>query len=81
MRLGGARRPREGELTIRTCPLPLQHAGDSSTSQSEVDKSTVDTLAQITSSFEQHRDEVVAQLLERVVQVQPTLHRNFKATA
>lgn len=59
-------------------PFYTQHSGDSSTSQGELDKSTEATLAQINSSFDQHRDQVVAQLLDRVVQVDPSLHRNYK---
>lgn len=58
-----------------------QHSGDSSTSQGEVDKVTEDTLAKINASFEQNRNTVVSQLLDRVVQVEPKLHRNYKVEA
>lgn len=39
---------------------------------------TEDTLAKIASSFEQNRNTVVQQLLDRVVQVTPELHRNYQ---
>ncbi|GAA6041089.1 hypothetical protein JCM8097_004713 [Rhodosporidiobolus ruineniae] len=55
-----------------------QHSGDSSTSQEEVNASTAVTLEQIQRSFEEHSAGVVDLLLERVVQVQPALHRNLK---
>ncbi|GAA6021092.1 hypothetical protein JCM10207_003360 [Rhodosporidiobolus poonsookiae] len=56
-----------------------QHSGDSSTSQDEVNQATTDTLAKIQASFDQNRDQVVKDLLDRVVEVQPALHRNLKA--
>ncbi|KAI5480426.1 V-type H+-transporting ATPase subunit G [Pseudohyphozyma bogoriensis] len=46
--------------------------------QSELDKSTADTLAKIKSQFESNRQKVVGELLDRVVQVKPTLHQNYK---
>ncbi|GAA5838252.1 hypothetical protein JCM11251_003442 [Rhodosporidiobolus azoricus] len=58
-----------------------QHSGDSSTSQDEVNKSTAEQLEKIQSSFDSNREQVVASLLERVVQVQPQLHRNLKSRA
>ncbi|ORY92428.1 H+-ATPase G subunit-domain-containing protein [Leucosporidium creatinivorum] len=54
-----------------------QHSGDSSTSQGEVDKATEEMLAKINASFDENREKVVAQLLDRVVQVKPELHRNY----
>lgn len=55
-----------------------QHSGDSTTSQAEVDKSTQAALEKIDSSFKANNAEVVNQLLERVVQVEPRLHRNLE---
>ncbi|GAA5867659.1 hypothetical protein JCM5296_005170 [Sporobolomyces johnsonii] len=55
-----------------------QHSNDSSTSQEEVNKSTAAQLETIQASFDQHRDDVVKQLLERVVLVQPALHKNYQ---
>lgn len=55
----------------------MQHSGDSSTSQGEVDKATEETLSKINASFDENREKVVAQLLDRVVQVNPELHRNY----
>ncbi|GAA5944279.1 hypothetical protein JCM1841_006310 [Sporobolomyces salmonicolor] len=54
-----------------------RHSNDSSTSQEEVNKSTAAQLDKIQSSFDQNRDGVVKQLLERVVLVQPALHKNY----
>ncbi|BGP31635.1 hypothetical protein JCM10296v2_003407 [Rhodotorula toruloides] len=56
-----------------------QHSGDSSSSQDEVDKATQEALAKIEASFEENREKVVKDLLERVVQVSPALHRNLEA--
>ncbi|GAA5964458.1 hypothetical protein JCM8115_006321 [Rhodotorula mucilaginosa] len=56
-----------------------QHSGDSSSSQVEVDKATKASLEQIEASFEANSADVVKKLLERVVQVQPQLHRNLEA--
>lgn len=58
--------------------IRLQHTGDNASSQTSVDKSTTEKLAEIQASFESHRKEVVASLLDRVVQVNPALHRNYK---
>lgn len=46
-----------------------------------MDKVTEETLTKINASFEQNRETVVSQLLDRVVQVEPTLHRNYKVAA
>ncbi|KAK4334059.1 V-type proton ATPase subunit G [Rhodotorula toruloides] len=46
-----------------------QHSGDSSSSQDEVNKATQEALAKIEASFEENREKVVKDLLERVVQV------------
>lgn len=56
-----------------------QHSGDSSSSQVEVDKATKASLEQIEASFEANSADVVKKLLERVIQVQPQLHRNLEA--
>ncbi|KAM0748320.1 V-type ATPase [Meredithblackwellia eburnea MCA 4105] len=53
------------------------HSGDSTTSQSTLDKSTAEQLAALKTSFEQNSSTVIAQLLERVVQVKPVTHKNF----
>lgn len=57
----------------------MQHSGDSSSSQDEVNKATQEALAKIEASFEENREKVVKDLLERVVQVNPALHRNLEA--
>lgn len=57
----------------------MQHSGDSSSSQAEVDKATKASLEQIEASFAANSADVVKKLLDRVVQVQPQLHRNLEA--
>jgi len=54
------------------------HAGTTSSAQSAVDKETEENLQAITSSYERAKDAVVKKLLDRVIQVQPQLHRNLK---
>ncbi|SGZ17873.1 BQ5605_C020g09149 [Microbotryum silenes-dioicae] len=55
-----------------------QHSGDSSTSQTQVDEYTSDQLGKIASSFDQNKGKVVDDLLQRVVEVNPSLHKNYK---
>ncbi|GAA6001021.1 H(+)-transporting V1 sector ATPase subunit G [Rhodotorula paludigena] len=55
-----------------------QHSGDSSSSADEVSKTTQETLSRIEASFEASRAQVLDDLLERVVQVKPALHRNLQ---
>ena len=55
-----------------------QRAGTTQTSQSAIDKETEDKLAEITKSYEAHKDAVVQKLLDRVVLVKPELHRNLR---
>ncbi len=57
----------------------MQHSGDSSSSQVEVDKATKASLEQVEASFEANSADVVKKVLERVIQVQPQLHRNLEA--
>lgn len=66
------------ELDRSDPALTGQHSGDRTAAQAEVDKGTDASLAQINSSFSEHRAKVVTQLLDRVVLVEPKLHRNFK---
>jgi len=54
------------------------HAGTTSTAQSAVDKETEINLQNITESYGANKDKVVKKLLDRVVLVQPELHRNLK---
>jgi V-type H+-transporting ATPase subunit G len=55
-----------------------KHSNDNSESQDKVNESTREQLSKIVSSFDQNRDKVVNQLLERVVQVKAEPHRNLK---
>ncbi|BGP39658.1 hypothetical protein JCM10450v2_003628 [Rhodotorula kratochvilovae] len=55
-----------------------EHSGDSSTSATEVQRATDETLAKIEASFASSRDAVVEDLLARVVEVEPRLHRNLQ---
>ncbi|GAA5903832.1 hypothetical protein JCM8208_006592 [Rhodotorula glutinis] len=55
-----------------------EHSGDSSTSATEVQKQTDETLERIEATFASSRQAVVDDLLERVVQVDPKLHRNLQ---
>lgn len=65
---------------MRSVPLVsnLQHANDSTSSQTTIDASTTKALADLQSSFESNRSGVVDKLLERVVKVEPALHRNLQ---
>ncbi|KAG5635266.1 hypothetical protein H0H81_011891 [Sphagnurus paluster] len=54
------------------------HAGTTSVAQTAVDKETEDKLQAISASYNQAKDAVVQKLLDRVVLVNPELHRNLK---
>ncbi|SCZ93116.1 BZ3500_MvSof-1268-A1-R1_Chr6-2g08471 [Microbotryum saponariae] len=66
------------ELTASSSHPCPKHSGDSSTSQTQVDEYTSDQLGKIASSFDQNKDKVVDDLLQRVVEVNPRLHKNYK---
>jgi len=48
------------------------------TAQERVDKETATRLITVKDSFAENRDAVVKKLLERVILVEPKLHRNLK---
>ncbi|KAF8636394.1 hypothetical protein AX17_003576 [Amanita inopinata Kibby_2008] len=54
------------------------HAGTTSTVQAAIDQETQLKLEVITDSYNKARDSVVKKLLDRVVLVEPQLHRNLK---
>jgi V-type H+-transporting ATPase subunit G len=56
----------------------LQHAGSTQDAQSVIDNETEDKLASITDAYDIHKDDVLGKLLDRVVLVEPELHRNLK---
>jgi len=58
--------------------VPLQHAGSTQDAQSVIDKDTEEKLGQITDAYNTHKDDVLRKLLDRVVLVQPELHRNLR---
>lgn len=55
-----------------------QHAGNTQNVQATVDKETDGKLAAISQQFDKNKDKVVKKLLDRVILVQPELHRNLK---
>jgi V-type H+-transporting ATPase subunit G len=55
-----------------------QHAGTTQDAQSIIDKETEEKLSNITGAYTAHKDDVLRKLLDRVVLVQPQLHRNLK---
>jgi len=55
-----------------------EHSGDSNVFQKEIEEEAVKSLEQIELSFSKNKDSVVTKLLERVVQVKPSLHQNYK---
>jgi V-type H+-transporting ATPase subunit G len=57
---------------------PFQHAGSTQDAQSVVDKETEERLSGITDAYITHKDDVLGKLLDRVVLVQPELHRNLR---
>jgi len=54
------------------------HAGTTSTAQMAVDNETEIKLQAISESYGRAKDTVVKKLLDRVILVQPELHRNLK---
>ncbi|KAF8631915.1 hypothetical protein AX15_002172 [Amanita polypyramis BW_CC] len=54
------------------------HAGNTSTVQAAIDRETEVKLQAIAESYNEHKDAVVKKLLDRVVLVTPTLHRNLQ---
>ena len=56
----------------------LQHSGATATTQSVVDKETEVKLAEIAQTYSARKDDVVKLILDRVVLVQPEMHRNLK---
>jgi len=54
------------------------HVGSTQDAQSVIDKDTEQKLGQITDAYNTHKDDVLGKLLDRVVLVQPELHRNLR---
>ncbi|KAJ3928161.1 MAG: H+-ATPase G subunit-domain-containing protein [Lentinula lateritia] len=54
------------------------HAGTTSEAQAAIDKDTEVKLQSISDSYNNHKNEVVQKLLDRVTQVKPELHKNLK---
>jgi len=54
------------------------HAGNTQNIQAAVDKETDAKLGVITQQFDKNKDAVVKKLLDRVILVQPELHRNLE---
>ncbi|KAH9965033.1 H+-ATPase G subunit-domain-containing protein [Lactifluus volemus] len=53
-------------------------AGTTQDAQSTIDKETEEKLSNISGAYTTHKDDVLRKLLDRVVLVQPELHRNLK---
>lgn len=56
-----------------------EHSGDSSNLQSELDENTQKQIDALKSSFGQNKEKVIQELLEKVVEINPELHRNYKS--
>lgn len=54
-----------------------QHAGNISIAQAAVDRETEQKLQATTAAFDANKDNVVRKLLDRVVLIEPELHRNL----
>ncbi|KAF8498543.1 H+-ATPase G subunit-domain-containing protein [Russula emetica] len=54
------------------------HAGSTQDAQSVIDKDTEEKLGHISDAYNTHKDDVLRKLLDRVVLVQPELHRNLR---
>ncbi|THG99145.1 hypothetical protein EW026_g3150 [Hermanssonia centrifuga] len=54
------------------------HVGTTQSAQVAVDKDTEVKRAEISKAYSSHKDTVVKKLLDRVVLVNPELHRNLK---
>ncbi|KIS67241.1 putative vacuolar atp synthase subunit g (vma-10) [Mycosarcoma maydis] len=55
-----------------------EHEGSTSSSQTTVDKETEQKLEELNKAFDANRDQVIAKLLDRVVDVKTELHRNLQ---
>jgi V-type H+-transporting ATPase subunit G len=55
-----------------------QHTGNTQSVQATVDKETDAKLRVISQQYEKNKDAVVKKLLDRVILVQPELHRNLE---
>jgi V-type H+-transporting ATPase subunit G len=55
-----------------------QHVGDAQSAQATVDSDTAKKLEEISAAYASNRDAVVKKLMDRVVLVEPALHRNLK---
>lgn len=64
-------------FTTPNCVI-LQHEGSTSSSQTTVDKETEQKLEELNKAFDANRDQVIAKLLDRVVDVKTELHRNLQ---
>ena len=56
----------------------MQHAGTTQSAQAAIDKETEIKRKEINDAYNQHKDEVVKKLLDRVILVKPEMHRNLK---
>ncbi|KAI0255984.1 H+-ATPase G subunit-domain-containing protein [Lactifluus subvellereus] len=54
------------------------HVGTTQDAQSVIDKETEERLYNISGAYTTNKDDVLRKLLDRVVLVQPELHRNLK---
>ncbi|KAI0305812.1 H+-ATPase G subunit-domain-containing protein [Multifurca ochricompacta] len=54
------------------------HAGTTLDAQTIIDKETEEKLSAISDAYNVYREDVLRKLLDRVVLVQPELHRNLK---
>merc|ERR1712093_736029 len=61
--------------------IEQEHSGDNDAAQSELDKQTEQQIESIKADFGKNRQAVVDKLLERVTEVQPELHKNYKKPA
>ena len=61
-----------------SCPYRKQHAGNTQTVQTQIDKETEGKQKEIRAAYESNKDKVVQKLLDRVILVKPELHRNLK---
>ncbi|KAK9898409.1 V-type ATPase [Cystobasidium minutum MCA 4210] len=55
-----------------------EHTGDNDALAAELDKQTDSQLDDIRAQFGRNKQSVVDKLLERVIDVEPSLHRNYK---
>jgi len=53
-------------------------SGEADKGQEKLDKETTEQIDGLKSLFERNRDDVVKVLLDRLVEIQPEPHRNFK---